>query len=198
MLTPRDIITISFSCDEQGLVEDMARQCWLGSDDAQHATRGTQQQDSSQYINDQIAGQYGELALHMLFYGRTNGTDYYIQQRAERNANKYAGDDGSDLWNPTRDSIRVDAKTSTMRYSRDPQDYTLIVRPRDWHDNTAYVLILRPPDSHTVHIVGYAWTEDLPEAIKSSGPFAGAYIKKARFLRSVLHLGIVVKLQYRA
>jgi hypothetical protein len=39
-----------------------------------------------------------------------------------------------------------------------------------------------------VHIVGYAWTEDLPEAIKSSGPFAGAYTKKARFLRSVLEL----------
>lgn len=190
MLSKTDIITVEFKEYEHDAVRAMAEQCWLGSDDGSVATHGTQQLDSSQYKADQVTGQYGELALHKLFYDNDDdsGLHYYLKQREIRNANKYEGDSGSDLWAEEDLGFKLDSKTSTMRRSKNPLDYNLIVRPRDLHDNTVYILMLKPTQEDIIHAVGYLWTNELPKTIKTSGPFDGAYVKSARFLNSLKEL----------
>ena len=193
MLTPDDIFTFSFTPEEEEILLAMAGECWLGSDDGQHATKGTQQLDPSQYKVDQITGQYGELALHQLVFGRMDGLERYVLQREQRNANKYAGDHGSDLWFPELPGYRADAKTSLMRANRDPLSYTLIVRPRDLHEDTDYVLLLRPKaDEPVIKLIGWCNTNELPKETNTSGVFAGAYTRKGKFLRSMEELLIKI------
>ncbi len=174
-----DIIKVAFLPQEHDIIKAMAEEAWLGSDDSQIATHGTQQHDPAQYRLDQIAGQYGELALHKFFFGSTEGLKRYYKQRVERNENKYAGDDGSDLWFPEKPEYRADAKTTTMRRSQDPLTYNLIVRPRDFHEDTNYVLLLRPKRESFILLVGWCNTSDLPDEVNTGGLFRGAYTKPA-------------------
>ena len=184
-LTENDIVTFRFTPEEQSKVNEMAENCWLGSEDAQHATRGTRQEDSTQYLWDQETGQYGELALHKIIFGDEDneGLRRYLLQREQRNVNKYEGDQGSDLWLPELPQYRVDAKTSTMRSRQDPFFYYLIVRPRDYHEDTDYVLMMRPKNAvPTIQIVGWCNTSELQW--DASGKFPGAYTISAEFLHS--------------
>jgi hypothetical protein len=188
MLFSKDIVTFTFTVEEQEVVKHMAEQCWLGSDDATIATHGTKQHDTSQYLIDQETGQYGELALHQFFFGKTDGMNRYILQREERNSDKYKGDQGSDLWYPEAPAIRVDGKATTMRKSQNPISYNLVVRPRDWHENTIYVLLMRPKTEPIMKVVGWALTNELPDTLKSSGIFEGAYVKRAGSLNAMREL----------
>lgn len=170
---------IKFSKEEQLIVKDMAEKAWLGSSDAKHATRGTRQHDPSQWLLDQETAQYGELALHKFVFGE-EGRGRYILQREERNKNKYKGDDGSDLYLPEAPDIKVDSKASTMRRSQDPLSYNLIVRPRDFHEESMYVLVLRPKTNEPViNIIGCATTNMLPNTTADHGVFKGAYVLSA-------------------
>lgn len=180
-LTEADIATIHFSANEQQVVRGMAGDCWLGSDDSQHATRGTRQEDSTQYRRDQETGQYGELALHQFIFGQKEGLRRYILQREERNKDKYQGDQGSDLWLPELPGYRADAKASLMRSRPDPFFYTLIVRKRDYHEDTDYVLMLMPDvDDPIIQIVGWLNTSELKWG--GSSKFPDAYASSASYL----------------
>lgn len=129
---------------------------------------------------DQLIGQLGEFALSIYLTGNT--TAYKIQRRAANNHPEY-GDNGEDIF-----GLNIDVKTSAMRNSNNPLDYTLAVRPKEIHGKWCYVLALVHPNGRNglsmvmpirVRLVGWLTTEELPTAEDRHGTFKGAYTVRA-------------------
>jgi hypothetical protein len=117
----------------------------------------------------------------------TGSPEGYIQARDKANANPLAGDNGVDI----SGLPNVDIKGSLMRYSNDPLNYRLLVRPKERHDNWIYVLALVPKERpYKTYLVGWANDKDLPlkpydGEIKS---LHGAYVIEAKNLRKIAEL----------
>jgi hypothetical protein len=117
----------------------------------------------------------------------TGSPDGYLKAREKANANPLLGDNGVDI----EGLSNVDIKGSLMRYSSNPLDYRLLVRPKERHDNWIYVLGLVPKERpYKCHIVGWANDSDLPSktyagSIKS---LHGAYVLEAIKLKNIKDL----------
>ena len=85
----------------------------------------------------------------------------------------------------------IDIKGSLMRYSSNPLNYRLLVRPKERHEDWIYVLALVPKERpYKTYIVGWANDNDLPSKpydgeIKS---LHGAYVIEAKNLRKIAEL----------
>lgn len=139
---------------------------------------------SSNLAEDQLVGQISTYCASMILTGSPEG---YIQARDKANANPLAGDNGVDIFGLSN----VDIKGSLMRYSKNPLNYRLLVRPKERHDNWIYVLALVPKERpYKTYLVGWANDNDLPSKpydgkIKS---LHGAYVIEARNLRKIEEL----------
>jgi len=139
---------------------------------------------TSNLAEDQLVGQISTYCASMILTGSPEG---YIQARDKANANPLAGDNGVDI----SGLPNVDIKGSLMRYSNDPLNYRLLVRPKERHDNWIYVLALVPKERpYKTYLVGWANDKDLPlkpydGEIKS---LHGAYVIEARSLRKIEEL----------
>lgn len=139
---------------------------------------------ASNLSEDQLVGQISTYCASMILTGSPEG---YIQARDKANANPLAGDNGVDI----SGLPNVDIKGSLMRYSNNPLNYRLLVRPKERHDNWIYVLALVPKERpYKTYLVGWANDNDLPlksydGEIKS---LHGAYVMEARNLRKIEEL----------
>lgn len=118
---------------------------------------------------DQMTGQLCHAAASVYLFG---SFDPWKQQRQQADANPTKGDGGTDFlgW-------PIDVKGSKMRRSDDPNDYHLIVRPAELHDDVWYIRALVARDcSDMVYLAGVASGSTIRKTIPAvSGPFAGAY-----------------------
>lgn len=172
MIGPHNLQVIQLRPDEVQLVEHFAAQAAIGG--TSHV-RGSDRQETLR--DDQLVGQLGECALSRYLCGSSL---LYAITRTMRNLEPTTGDGGGDLL-----GTNVDVKTSVMRYSPEPRQYRLLVRPAELHPNTMYVLALVYPDWRTtreVILVGWATREDLPDLPAPDGPFRGAYVLPAPHL----------------
>ena len=138
----------------------------------------------SNLAEDQLVGQISTYCASMILTGSPEG---YIQARDKANANPLAGDNGVDI----SGLPNIDIKGSLMRYSNDPLNYRLLVRPKERHEDWIYVLALVPKERpYKTYLVGWANDNDLPSKpyngeIKS---LHGAYVIEARSLRKIEEL----------
>lgn len=137
---------------------------------------------ASQLSVDQLVGQLGTMAVTFLL---TGSTALYLQERTERDKDRWKGDGGSDV-----PGARIDIKTSLRRNRRNSAStYNLLVRPAELHDNWVYVLAVVMDLDHKartalVEVVGWASSYDLPKNVEDRGEFKGAYRIRGRDLRS--------------
>lgn len=178
MIGPEHLRLIQLRPDELRLVEHFADQAAIGgTSHVRHDDRQDKLRD------DQLVGQLGEAALSRYLCG---STVRYTLTRTRRNLQPHLGDAGGDLV-----GSNIDVKTSVMRYSPEPLQYRLLVRPAELHPDTVYVLALVYPDWRTtgeVTLVGWATREDLPDLPEADGPFRGAYVLPAPHLHPLLPL----------
>jgi len=173
MITENDIITGSVPVREYYWCVKHAEACSIG---CFSQIRGEDRNDSLSM--DQLVGQVSTCFFSM-WVGRTPemGFRYYDMVRRRQNENPMKGDGGDDI-----PPFRVDVKGSMRRNLNLPLlKHRLPVRPAEFHDDWIYVLALtRPPK---VHLIGWAYTSDLPSEVDKDGPFKGAYTLRGFQLR---------------
>jgi len=134
---------------------------------------------------DQIVGLVGNYALALW---RDGDERAYLDMRHSQNRFPTKGDGGYDL-----PRCRIDIKTSMMRRSQDPMTYNLPVRPRERHKGWVYGLALTESFSIqglkanpliTVHLVGWAREDELPENANGVGKLEGAFVIPATKLHA--------------
>lgn len=136
-------------------------------------------------MTDQLVGQLGEYSIAKFF----KNPEAYFRRREELDKTPWKGDNGSDFGD-----LKIDVKASLMRRSKDIFTYNLLVRPKEYHENTFYVLCLidELDEGYKVYLVGYATTDMFPP-IEQSGPFKGAHKLKATKLLEITALARLVE-----
>lgn len=180
MLKTEDIITHIVSAEYTDLIIRNAKLAEIGG--KSHIR--SQKQRSNSLAEDWLVGQISTYCASMILTGSPQG---YIDAREKANQNPTQGDGGIDICGLSN----VDIKGSLMRYSSNPLDYRLLVRPKERHNNWIYVLGLVPKERpYKCHIVGWAKDQDLPSEtyngkIKS---LHGAYVIEGYMLRNIKDL----------
>ena len=180
MINSNDVILHTVDAEFTQLIISNAKKAEIGG-------RSQIRNSSSRTSNlaeDQLVGQISTYCASMILTGSPEG---YIQARDKANANPLAGDNGVDIIGLPN----VDIKGSLMRYSSNPLNYRLLVRPKERHENWIYVLALVPKERpYKTYLVGWANDNDLP-----SKPYGGeiislhgAYVIEARNLRKIEEL----------
>jgi hypothetical protein len=128
---------------------------------------------------DQMTGQLCHAAVSEYLFG---SFEPWIEQRKQADANPTKGDGGTDFlgW-------PLDVKGSRMRRSPEPNEYHLIVRPAELHDDVWYILALVAANaSDVVYLAGVASGYTIRKTpTKTSGPFVGAYAIAAPELSAI-------------
>lgn len=134
---------------------------------------------------DQLVGQIANYAASVIL---TQSSDGYKKAREIANNNPYQGDNGVDIIGLPN----VDVKGSLMRYSADPLNYRLLVRPHERHKNWIYILCLVPPSMDKCFVVGWIRDEDLPSKTYDGKiqSLHGAFAVQAKNLKKISDLKI--------
>lgn len=121
---------------------------------------------------DQLLGQLGQYALSVYLTGNDLA---YRKARCKANQSPLKGDGGFDIL-----GLKVDVKTSRMRYSQDALAYQLIVPPSERHPDWTYVLALIPKDcNNRVYLVGWLRDCDFTPAPNGTGSKTGKFVRDA-------------------
>jgi hypothetical protein len=180
MITHQDIITHTVESEFVDLVISNAKKAEIGG-------RSQFRNSSNRNTNlaeDQLVGQISTYCASVVLTGSSEG---YIKAREKANANPLIGDGGIDIIGLNN----IDVKGSLMRYSNNPLNYRLLVRPRERHTNWIYVLGLVPKSRpYQCHLVGWINDSNLPIKtydghIKS---LHGAYVVEASCLNKISEL----------
>lgn len=180
MLKTEDIVTHIVSPEYTNLIISNAKSAEIGG----KSQIRSQEQRTNTLAEDQLVGQISTYCASMILTGSPQG---YIDAREKANQNPMQGDGGVDI----SGLPNVDIKGSLMRYSNNPLNYRLLVRPKERHNNWIYVLGLVPKErSYKCHIVGWAKDQDLPSETYN-GPIQslhGAYVLEGYMLRNIKDL----------
>lgn len=180
MLTLKDIITHIVESEYVDTIISNAKKAEIGGKSQIRTTNSR----NTNLAEDQLVGQISTYCGSMVLTGSPAG---YIQAREKANANPTLGDNGVDIIGLPN----IDIKGSLMRYSTNPLNYRLLVRPKERHKNWIYVLGLVPKERpYKCHIVGWANDADLPSELYD-GPIKslhGAYVLDAPYLRNIHEL----------
>lgn len=181
------MITYRASLETMALTKDYAESATLG---------GTSQIPGESVENrftDNWVGQLGEAAGHHYLFSTLS--KYKANREGLRD--KWEGDGGSDV-----PGYRIDFKASLHRHSnKRPETYTLIVRPAELHDDTAYVLIVVEPNCPTgltatketgIYLVGWAYTRELAPSDDWGGI---AMVRGGTLLRPMIDLRLSIWLK---
>jgi hypothetical protein len=180
MINSNDIITHIVDEESTQLIISNAKKAEIGGKSQIRTTN----KRASNLAEDQLVGQISTYCASMILTGSPEG---YIQARHKANANPLVGDNGVDI----SGLPNIDIKGSLMRYSSDPLNYRLLVRPKERHEDWIYVLALVPKERpYKTYLVGWANDNDLPSKpydgeIKS---LHGAYVIEAKNLRKIAEL----------
>lgn len=184
MLCDKDIIEIIVPTSDQKKVIENAKKAEIGG-----VSRIRSAADRKNKLSeDQLVGQISTYAGSVYLTGNPDG---YWKARDIANANPHKGDGGVDIIGLDN----VDIKGSLMRYSKDPLEYRLLVRPKERHQGWIYVLAMVPKSRpYTAHLVGWAKDKDLPKEVYdgSISSLKGAYCINGRNLRAMNKLQGVV------
>ena len=170
-MTAKQLITFTLNRDTLLMIHEDALKCSLGGSSQ---VRGSDRKDK--LLEDQMCGLIGNYALAIW---RDDDDRSYRDSRHNQNMFASQGDGGYDL-----PRVRFDIKTSMMRGSNEPLRYNLAVRPRERHAGWVYGLALiehfsmdslKENPQVTVHLVGWATDDELPDAPNGAGVFSGAY-----------------------
>lgn len=186
MITNIDIITHTVESEFVDLVISNAKKAEIGG-------RSQFRNSSNRNTNlaeDQLVGQISTYCASMVLTGSPEG---YIKAREKANADPLSGDGGIDIIGLNN----IDIKGSLMRYSDNPLNYRLLVRPKERHKNWIYVLGLVPKERpYKCHLVGWMQDSDLPSSTYN-GPIKslhGAYVLEANKLNKISELIINLNL----
>jgi hypothetical protein len=180
MISTNDVVTHIVDSKFVDLIISNAKKAEIGGRSQIRSCKSR----ASNLSEDQLVGQISTYCASMILTGSPEG---YIQARDKANANPLVGDNGVDI----SGLPNIDIKGSLMRYSNDPLNYRLLVRPKERHDNWIYVLALVPKERpYKTYLVGWANDKDLPlnpydGEIKS---LHGAYVIEAKNLRKIAEL----------
>ena len=160
MLSRDDVVTFWLGENEVECAKYHAEECSLGG---RSNVRGSDRQ--TQLSEDQLYGQFCELAGWMAFYGRTKGLSLYNASRESRNENPWESDNGNDIVIGGVTSP-IDMKGSKMRYGLDPLAYNLVYPVKEHNDETLYLLGLssfyRSKRQYVAHVVGFIVGHEMP------------------------------------
>lgn len=177
MITSSNIISHSIIEEDIPLILSNAKKAEIGG----RSQIRSKQDRSERLSEDQLVGQISTYCASMILTGSKDG---YVAARDKANANPTRGDNGIDIIGLSN----IDIKGSLMRYSNNPLNYRLLVRPRERHNNWIYVLGLVPKERpYKCHLVGWAKDSDLP-LNPYNGPIKslhGAYVIEAKDLRTI-------------
>lgn len=180
MLTSEDIITHIVSSKDTDLIINNAKLAEIGG----RSQIRSQTQRSTNLAEDQLVGQISTYCASMVLTGSPEG---YIKAREKANADPLSGDGGIDIIGLNN----IDIKGSLMRYSDNPLNYRLLVRPKERHKNWIYVLGLVPKERpYKCHLVGWMQDSALPSSTYN-GPIKslhGAYVVEANKLNKISEL----------
>lgn len=177
MLTDKDVITHTVDIKDTDLIISNAKLAEIGGKSQFRSSK----QRHNNLSEDQLVGQISTFCGSIILTGSSEG---YIKAREKANKNPKQGDGGVDIIGLSN----VDIKGSLMRYSSNPLNYRLLVRPKERHDDWIYVLGLVPKERpYKCHLVGWAKDSDLPKSTYN-GPIQslhGAYVIEAINLRNM-------------
>jgi hypothetical protein len=179
-ITNKDIVQYIVEDNMQDLIISNAKKAEIGG----FSQIRNNMERNKLLSEDQLVGQISTYCASMVLTGKAEG---YIKAREKANMNPYSGDEGIDI----QGLDNIDIKGSLMRYSKNPLEYRLLVRPKERHKNWIYVLALVPKERpYKSYIVGWAEDKDLPKqtyngAIKS---LHGAYVIEAKNLKPIKKL----------
>ena len=172
MVTEDQIVEIPITAKEYALAYRNAEAAWFNGSSRVVKDRKKREEDGFEH---QFTGQIGELAGHKFLFRTIAG---YVKNRKARNADRFKGDNGSDV-----EGELIDFKASRWR---DPNNrklitYHLIVRPEERHAGSVYVLVMvrwRPRKEYAhAYIIGWATDDMLPDQPEpdDTSDFGGAY-----------------------
>lgn len=175
MIYAKDVVECVIPQADMEKIVEHARAACIGG----RSNIRTSSDRENHLLEDQLVGQIATYCGSVVLTGSPEG---WSKARDIANAKPHSGDGGVDIVGLDN----VDIKGSLMRKSRDPLEYRLLVRPRERHVGWIYVLGLVPKSRpYRTHLVGWACDDDLPKTPNSRGAFKGAYVVKARNLRSI-------------
>jgi hypothetical protein len=110
---------------------------------------------SEENLREQVAGLLGEWMVWSVLLGQDDG---FWLGREKQDEHPFVGVPGKDLEIGGRP---FDVKTSRMRRSQNPFDYTLVMPESDWYDWTNYIQVMVPsevekPPQRYGYIVGWS------------------------------------------
>lgn len=145
--------TITIRIDESWdqIIDDNAIKMWQNG--ASNIYPDKAERERNGFVN-QKTSQVCEAALFYYFDGHI---DRYVRFRDAKNKNPHKGDGGRDVpW------VDFDIKGTLYRYPNlKPYQYTLIVRPNEFHQNWIYALGLSSIDYRWASLVGWTHSENM-------------------------------------
>ena len=185
MINPNDVIIHIVNEESTQLIISNAKKAEIGG----KSQIRTANNRSSNLAEDQLVGQISTYCASVILTGSSEG---YIQARNKANANPLIGDNGVDIIGLSN----IDIKGSLMRYSDNPLNYRLLVRPKERHENWIYVLALVPKQRpYKTYLVGWANDSDLPSDTYNGTiqSLHGAYVIDSKNLRKISELILSLK-----
>ena len=172
MVSPEHIINWSVhEMQMPGLREHARMKCLgLGS-----KIRGMDFTDE-QLFQDQLIG----VTCTLVGIKAVTGSNELYYRHIGETGDKWTGDGGTDI-----PGARVDFKGSLMRASDDPLNYSLLIRPREFHERTTYILILVKEigdEGAYGHIVGWMDSWEIAKMTEPDVRFGDALCIPARKL----------------
>lgn len=113
------------------------------------------------------------------------GSDELYHQHMRETGSNPVGDGGTDI-----PGARVDIKGSLMRRSKNPLSYRLLIRPREFHENTTYILALvdeMAPSGANGYIVGFMDSSEILDVSVTDPTFGDARVVAANLLNPVMN-----------
>lgn len=161
LIKPRSVKIVIDDKQSLDLIEYWAKKNALGGTSEIYTTP----EDRMKFLYpNQLCGETGNLALHILFFEKEYAIDLYLQSKY-RNTNR--GDGGYDIIDTPIDIKNSDTMLQPISDGDTPkmQYYNLIVQGKERRQNWVYISALSEimtPDLKVVHIIGWARSSDLP------------------------------------
>jgi hypothetical protein len=167
-------------------IEAIAKRLEIGGKSFAHRTREERMKNLSK---DQKTGMYVQAALAKFWYNDLEEYFRFMEASLETNFGK--GDNGSDLEN-----MNIDAKGSCYNYRNKPENYHLIVNPKEFRKGWVYVFGLYFPNENIVGLMGWATSGILQNYYAHTGNYSGNYVMKVPQLTKIKELEETERVRY--
>lgn len=154
MVRPEDVLTVILSQENMSVVRHWSSK-WTVSG---HSNVREGSERAQALAEDQLVGQMCNAAVCKLLTGSLHA---YNISRWHAEQHPFANDNGSDL-----PGTNIDVKGRLLRFSKNPMDYLLLVRPKERHASNVYVHCacdMGDGGRGIVQVIGWATDPAFPE-----------------------------------